>query len=89
MQLYPHFTIFSLEVHSTQLTLSFTCAGIPCPFLKTASCSTNYYESILGNVMSSFDFLMAVETVKTFFILFFFKPVNVIIVTDEDSKKGK
>lgn len=40
--------------------------------------------------MSSFDFLMAVETVNTFSILsfFFFSPVNVVIVTDEDSNLG-
>ena len=36
VQLYPHFTIFFLEVHSTQLTLSFTCAGIPLSLLKNS-----------------------------------------------------
>lgn len=34
VQLYPHSTIFSVRVHSTQLTLSFTCAGIPLSLLK-------------------------------------------------------
>lgn len=58
----------------------------PYPFWKRASCSPNYCWSVLGNIMSSFDFLMAAETVKMFFFFsFFFYLVNVIIVKDEDS----
>lgn len=57
VQLYPHFTIFLWEFIAHNWPSHSLVLVFPCLFLKKPSCSTNYHQTILSSIMSSFDFV--------------------------------